>query len=92
VVLNLPASIDINSTNLDTYRHVAKEEDPDFQALGFTPRVGEPNTFYLEHLDRGEQRDSLILIWGAILGTGLALLAEALASAIGDFAGVHERG
>jgi hypothetical protein len=89
--LYLPTFIDINSTNLDSYRHVAKDEDRSFQALGFTPHVGEPNTFYLEHLDRGERRDGLILIYGAILGTGLALLAEALASAIGDFAGIHER-
>jgi hypothetical protein len=53
-----------------------------FQVVSFVPVSGHQTTFFLENLQSAEQKDSLVLIYGVILGTGAALLAEAVASVL----------
>jgi hypothetical protein len=47
-------------------------------------------TLFLDDVEKAEQRDTLILIFGALFGTGAALLAEALASAMNLLVGARE--
>jgi hypothetical protein len=47
-------------------------------------------TLFLDDVEKAERRDTLILIFGALFGTGAALLAEALASAMNLLAGARK--
>jgi hypothetical protein len=78
IKLGLPAGFDISSASV----RFQNEPQNGQQNLTFTAGSlkGQEVTFFLEDLKRGERKDSALLIYGAILGTGLALVAEALAS------------
>lgn len=84
IKLGLPAKFDIGSLSVKEFQN---EPEGGFQFLTFT--AGSPSgqkvTLFLEDLKRGENKDFALLIYGAVLGTGLALLAEAAASSLKRF-------
>jgi hypothetical protein len=81
-------------------RYEVTEADMEFPARYETPMMQSallrlhPNmqaTLFLDDVEKAERRDTLILIFGALFGTGAALLAEALASAMNLLAGAKKR-
>lgn len=81
---SFPAVFDVNyhSININYTKVIGK-----VQQLTFTPPVDNDIVFFLENFDQDDKRDTRILIYGTLLGTGAALLADAIATFVGRLAG-----
>lgn len=78
--LTIAPEFELSSTNANV--NALEPQGGGITVMEFTPTVDASHSvvFVLENLQAAEQRDARILIFGSILGAGVALLAETLTS------------